>query len=129
MLDVPRRARRVPAHPARAARPGRAVTRPASPSTGAAGRRTGASSRSFSTITIGVRVLWWAWVFQPLGALAFFDDQSGLLENRPSWHAPSLAVILGLGAVWPFAALLGLTWPAAAGRVPGVARGDAPARR
>ncbi|MEU5876462.1 hypothetical protein [Spirillospora sp. NPDC047279] len=59
-------------------------------------------------LVVHLFVLWLAWTLQPLGDDAFIDDQSGLLEHRPSWHAPSLALVLVPAAVAPFAALLGL---------------------
>ncbi|GAA2590437.1 hypothetical protein SMC26_06100 [Actinomadura fulvescens] len=64
-------------------------------------------------LVVHLLVLRLVWDYQPLGHTAFPDDQSGLLENRPSWHAPGLALTVGLAAVWPVAALLGM---ATAGR-------------
>ena len=59
-------------------------------------------------LVVHLLTLWLAWYYQPLGSASFADDQSGLLDNRPSWHAPALAVFIALAAAWPITALLGL---------------------
>ena len=59
-------------------------------------------------LVVHLLVLWLAWHLQPLGADAFADDQSGLLESRPSWHAPALASFVVLGVAWPVVALVRL---------------------
>lgn len=66
----------------------------------------GAMTAAGALLVVHLLVLRVGWDYQPLGPDAFADDQSGLLENRPPWHAPVLAVVLGLAAAWPFAALL-----------------------
>ncbi|WUI00807.1 hypothetical protein OHR68_03030 [Spirillospora sp. NBC_00431] len=67
----------------------------------------GALAAAGALLIVHLLALRLAWDYQPLGSDAFADDQSGLLENRPSWHAPALALTLGLAAAWPLAALLG----------------------
>ncbi|TDC77227.1 hypothetical protein [Actinomadura sp. 7K507] len=57
-------------------------------------------------LIVHLLTLWFAWYYQPLGSASFADDQSGLLDNRPSWHAPALALFIALAAAWPTTAFL-----------------------